>query len=135
MSIEFIVIGEKVPVTQFMQNTGVFEKFKFVGALTRCEQNIPQPAKQILNDLLAASNQEEFRSEKGYRVVGVIVPKADAAVFASHKVYSNGNGWITMERMCEQYGSKLEYIEALRFDPETGDSIIVPESTCATEPS
>ena len=54
-------------------------------------------AKEILEKLLKQPK------EKGFAVVGVILPDVAAAFVPGHTVYSNGEGWITVEELCKTY--------------------------------
>jgi hypothetical protein len=82
----------------------MFENNKFVGKILEAEQNSSHwrisPKK-----LLEKCNQNNVEN---FITVGIIIPNKKAYFLPDHNVYSNGEGWITVEDMCKEYNAELE---------------------------
>lgn len=104
MKRKLVIVVEDIGLTRLMRDADMFEEFKFLGRVLVCTQAgepATLPAAQVLERLTKHDGE-------GFRTVGVVIPCGDAYFTPGYRVFSNGDGWCTVEQMCEHYSAKLE---------------------------
>lgn len=102
------LIIKNVFTTRIMQDTDMFEPFKFVGIV----QDINLKGKAITSKTLLKKLRatQQAKKEDRLEIIGVIKPNDSMAIIPNHTVLSDGTHWGLVEDIAKAYGVKQSFV-------------------------